>query len=96
MNIRHYAQCGNIENSITLVNQQTLMPDKTDDMGLWTFMKKNKRFWLLPIAIVVLLVGGLVVWEELSLAPSMEQNPIDPALYLPSKSSGRCHPARSW
>jgi len=57
--------------NIRRCDHQTLIPDKTDDMGLWTMMKQNKIFWLLPITIGVLLVGGLVVWEQLSLAPSM-------------------------
>ena len=28
---------------------------------LWAFMKARKKFWLLPIIIVLLLLGGLLV-----------------------------------
>ena len=28
---------------------------------LWVFMKVRKKFWLLPIIIVLLLLGGLLV-----------------------------------
>ncbi len=37
---------------------------------LWQFMKARKKFWLLPIIITSLLLGGLVVFAEGSaLAP---------------------------
>ena len=37
---------------------------------LWRFMKARKKFWLLPIIIFSLLIGGLVVFAEGSaLAP---------------------------
>lgn len=71
MGIRRWAHYGNVQDSVTLAKHHTLIPDKTDDMGLWTFMKENKRFWLLPITIVVLLVGGLVAWDQQYLEPSM-------------------------
>ncbi len=28
---------------------------------LWTFMKVRKKFWLLPIVFVLLLLGGLLI-----------------------------------
>jgi hypothetical protein len=28
---------------------------------LWLFMRDRKKFWLLPIIVVLVLVGGLVV-----------------------------------
>jgi hypothetical protein len=28
---------------------------------LWTFMRVRKRFWLLPIVIVLFLFGGLII-----------------------------------
>jgi uncharacterized protein DUF5989 len=28
---------------------------------LWEFMKQNKKFWLAPIVITLVLVGGLLV-----------------------------------
>lgn len=37
---------------------------------LWQFMKARKKFWLLPIVIFALLLGGLVIFAEGSaLAP---------------------------
>jgi hypothetical protein len=32
----------------------------------WEFMKVRKRFWLLPIIIVLLLLSGLIVFTETS------------------------------
>jgi hypothetical protein len=31
---------------------------------LWMFMRERKKFWLLPIVIVLLLFGGLVVLTQ--------------------------------
>jgi hypothetical protein len=31
---------------------------------LWAFMKERKKFWLLPIVIVLLLFGTLVVFTQ--------------------------------
>jgi len=31
---------------------------------LWTFMRVRKKFWLLPIIVMMLLVGGLVVLTQ--------------------------------
>jgi hypothetical protein len=37
---------------------------------LWAFMRQRKKFWLLPILIVLLLVGALLVFAQGSaLAP---------------------------
>ncbi len=37
---------------------------------LWAFMRERKKFWLLPILIVLVLVGGLLVLAQGSaLAP---------------------------
>lgn len=37
---------------------------------LWLFMRERKKFWLLPIIVVLVLVGGLLVLTEASaLAP---------------------------
>ena len=33
-------------------------------MELWAFMKERKKFWLLPIVVVLLLVGGLIVLTQ--------------------------------
>jgi hypothetical protein len=30
----------------------------------WTFMKARKKFWLLPIIIVLLFFGGLIVLAQ--------------------------------
>jgi Family of unknown function (DUF5989) len=32
----------------------------------WEFLKFRKRYWLLPIVIVLLLLGGLIVFTESS------------------------------
>jgi hypothetical protein len=31
---------------------------------LWMFMRERKKFWLLPIVIVLVLLGGLVVLTQ--------------------------------
>jgi hypothetical protein len=31
---------------------------------LWDFMRVRKKFWLAPIIIVLLLLGGLIVFVE--------------------------------
>jgi hypothetical protein len=31
---------------------------------LWTFMRVRKKFWLLPIMIMMVLLGGLVVLTQ--------------------------------
>jgi hypothetical protein len=31
---------------------------------LWSFMKERKKFWLLPIIICLVLLGGLVVFTS--------------------------------
>ena len=31
---------------------------------LWAFMKERKKFWLLPIILVLLVFGGLLVLTE--------------------------------
>jgi hypothetical protein len=37
---------------------------------LWQFMRVRKKFWLLPIVLVMVLVGGLLVFAQGSaLAP---------------------------
>jgi hypothetical protein len=33
-------------------------------MDLWGFMKERKKFWLAPIILVMLLLGGLIVLTE--------------------------------
>ena len=43
MGIRRWAHYGNVQDSVTLAKHQTLIPDKTDDMGLWTFMKREQE-----------------------------------------------------
>ena len=32
--------------------------------GLWAFMRVRKKFWLLPILIMVVLLGGLLVLSQ--------------------------------
>ena len=37
---------------------------------LWAFMRERKKFWLAPIIIVMILLGGLIVFAQgSSLAP---------------------------
>lgn len=31
---------------------------------LWTFMKVRKKFWLAPIIIILLLLGGLLIMAQ--------------------------------
>jgi hypothetical protein len=31
---------------------------------LWTFMKVRKKFWLLPIILMMVLFGGLIVLSQ--------------------------------
>ena len=31
---------------------------------LWDFLKTRKKFWLLPILIVMLILGGLIVLSQ--------------------------------
>jgi Family of unknown function (DUF5989) len=31
---------------------------------LWMFMRERKKFWLLPIIVVLMLFGGLVVMTQ--------------------------------
>ena len=33
---------------------------------LWAFMKERKKLWLLPILVLLLLVGGLLVFAPLA------------------------------
>jgi len=33
-------------------------------LELWTFMKVRKKFWLLPIMIMMVVFGGLVVLSQ--------------------------------
>ena len=33
---------------------------------LWAFMKVNKKFWLAPILLVLLLLGALIIFTESS------------------------------
>ena len=38
---------------------------------LWRFMRVRKKFWLLPIVIVLVLLGGLVVMSQQSALVSL-------------------------
>jgi hypothetical protein len=31
---------------------------------LWDFMRERKKFWLAPIIVVMLLLGGLIVFAQ--------------------------------
>jgi hypothetical protein len=36
---------------------------------LWSFMSERKKFWLLPIIICLVLLGGLTVLSSTAVAP---------------------------
>jgi len=38
---------------------------------LWRFMRVRKKFWLLPVILVLLLLGGLVVVSQQSALASL-------------------------
>jgi hypothetical protein len=60
---------------VQLCSTETLFASKeTSYMSLleelWAFMKERKKWWLLPIIVVMVLVGGLLVFAQGSaLAP---------------------------
>ena len=31
---------------------------------LWAFMKVRKKFWLMPVIIILLLLGGLLIFAQ--------------------------------
>jgi len=33
-------------------------------MELWAFMRERKKFWLLPIVLILVLFGGLIVLTQ--------------------------------
>ena len=33
-------------------------------VDLWSFMKERKKFWLLPIILILLVLGGLLVLAQ--------------------------------
>lgn len=33
-------------------------------LELWAFLRERKKFWLLPIILVMLLIGGLLVLAQ--------------------------------
>ena len=33
-------------------------------VDLWAFMRKRKKYWLLPIFLVLVLLGGLIVLSQ--------------------------------
>jgi hypothetical protein len=35
-------------------------------LELWSFMKERKKFWLLPIILCLVMLGGLVVFTSSS------------------------------
>ncbi len=54
---RNQPQCG--RRSVVMA-RQTLVSE------FWEFLKTRKRYWLLPIVIVLLLMGALIVFTESS------------------------------
>jgi len=45
-----------------LVKQEVRMGDFA--MELWAFMRERKKFWLLPIIMVLVLLGSLIVLTQ--------------------------------
>lgn len=46
------------------------MSNQSIIVELWEFLKVTKRYWLLPIVLVLILLGALIVFTESSvLAP---------------------------
>lgn len=31
---------------------------------LWGYMKENKKFWLAPVIVIMVLLGGLIVFAQ--------------------------------
>lgn len=54
------------------VFRQPVNSTRTEEMGvmgdfvmeLWAFMKERKKFWLLPIVMVLVLLGSLIVLTQ--------------------------------
>jgi len=42
------------------------MANQSIIIEFWEFMKVRKRYWLLPIVVVLLLLGALIVFTESS------------------------------
>jgi hypothetical protein len=36
---------------------------------VWTFLRENRKWWLLPLIVVLVLVGGLIVLSSTAVAP---------------------------
>lgn len=36
---------------------------------LWAFMRVRKKFWLLPIIVVMVMLGGLLVLTQTAIGP---------------------------
>lgn len=50
--------------------QASAEPIRTGLMGdFWQFLRQNKKWWLLPILLVLLLLGTLVLVASSALAP---------------------------
>lgn len=46
------------------------MSNQSTILEFWEFLKFRKKYWLLPIVLVLILLGGLIVFTESSvLAP---------------------------
>lgn len=31
---------------------------------LWTFMRERKKFWMMPIVVLLMLIGGLLIFAQ--------------------------------
>lgn len=62
-------ETGDLEALRTREANHILWREGEDNMGefvmeLWAFMKERKKFWLLPIVIVLLLLGFLIILTQ--------------------------------
>jgi len=57
----HIAGDLTVPNNITLVRLPSYSPELNAIEKLWQFMRENKKYWLAPIVITLVLVGVLLV-----------------------------------
>jgi len=54
---------------MNLENKQELESNPSFFSDLIQFMRQSKKWWLAPLAIVILLLGGLIILANTSAAP---------------------------
>ncbi|OGV35029.1 MAG: hypothetical protein A2020_10880 [Lentisphaerae bacterium GWF2_45_14] len=48
---------------------ESLDEDQNIVSEFWSFMKENKKFWLIPIIVILLVMGLLILFGGTSAAP---------------------------